>query len=102
MFLPAGIRHLNECQVLALRPLQRLTLRQPYSGMGHGRAFGILLMSVSDRVCQGFAQCDFNVALSLRNTAVLAHEPIHEGEIAATSLGKVRFSSIQGRLGYGL
>jgi len=40
-------------------------------------------MPVSDRVCQGFAQCDFNVALSLRNTAVLAeshHEPIHDRE----------------------
>ena len=40
------------------------------------------MISVNDRVCEGFAQCDLNVALALRNTAALpdqAHELIHEG-----------------------
>jgi hypothetical protein len=43
---------------------------------------GILMISVHDRVCEGFAQCDLHVALALRNTAALPeqeHEPIHEG-----------------------
>src|ERR1700688_405080 len=42
----------------------------------------ILMISVNDRVCEGFAQCDLNPALALRNTAALPeqeHEPIHEG-----------------------
>src|SRR6202051_3958902 len=43
---------------------------------------GVLMISVNDRVCEGFAQCDLNPALALRNTAALPeqeHEPIHEG-----------------------
>ncbi len=43
---------------------------------------GILMISVNDRVCEGFAQCDLNVAIALRNTAALPeqeHELIHEG-----------------------
>src|SRR5712671_4485769 len=42
----------------------------------------ILMISVNDRVCESFAQCDINVALAVRNTAALPeqdHEPIHEG-----------------------
>src|SRR5258708_28065624 len=40
------------------------------------------MVSVNDRVCEGFAQCDLNVALAFRNTAALPeqkHELIHEG-----------------------
>ena len=40
------------------------------------------MISVNDRVCEGFAQCDLDVALALRNTAALPeqeHELIHEG-----------------------
>jgi hypothetical protein len=40
------------------------------------------MISVNDGVCQGFAQCDFNVAHAFRNTAALPeqeHEPVHEG-----------------------
>src|ERR1700738_2524330 len=43
---------------------------------------GILMISVNDRVCESFAQCDFNVALALSSTAALpdqSHEFIHEG-----------------------
>src|ERR1700682_1125806 len=43
---------------------------------------GVLMISVNDRVCEGFAQCDLNPALAFRNTAALPekeHEPIHEG-----------------------
>src|ERR1700686_3833931 len=43
---------------------------------------GVLVIPVNDRVCEGFAQCDLNPALALRNTAALPekeHEPIHEG-----------------------
>src|SRR5271168_3965728 len=43
---------------------------------------GILMISVNDRVCEGFAQCDLNVALALSSTATLSdqgHELIHEG-----------------------
>src|ERR1700676_3818589 len=43
---------------------------------------GILMISVNDRVCEGFAQCDLNVAIALRNTAALPEqepELIHEG-----------------------
>src|SRR5437667_12507337 len=42
---------------------------------------GILMISMNDRVCAGFAQCDLNVALALRNAAALPdqeHELIHE------------------------
>src|SRR5260370_13670515 len=42
----------------------------------------ILMISVNDRVGEGFAQRDLHVALALRNTAALSeqhHEPIHEG-----------------------
>src|SRR5437016_14370585 len=41
----------------------------------------ILMISMNDRVCEGFAQRDLNPALALRNTAALPeqeHEPIHE------------------------
>ena len=57
------------------------------------------MISMNDRVCEGFAQRDLNPALALRNTAALPeqeHEPITKGEIAATSLGKERSSSMQG------
>src|SRR6267378_4069360 len=43
---------------------------------------GILMISVNDRVCESFAQCDLNVALALSSTAALPdqeHEFIHEG-----------------------
>ena len=43
---------------------------------------GILMISVNDRVCESFTQCDLNVALALRNTAAVPeqeHESIHEG-----------------------
>jgi hypothetical protein len=43
---------------------------------------GVLMISVNDRVCESFAQCDFNVALALSSTAALpdqSHEFIHEG-----------------------
>src|ERR1700732_1391010 len=43
---------------------------------------GVLMISVNDRVCEGFAQCDLNVALALSSTATLSdqgHELIHEG-----------------------
>src|ERR1700751_2454289 len=60
---------------------------------------GILMISVNDRVCESFAQGDLNVALALSSTAALpdqSHEFIHEGEIAATLLGKERSRSRQG------
>jgi hypothetical protein len=40
------------------------------------------MISVNDRVCEGFAQCDLNVVLALSSTAALPdqeHEFIHEG-----------------------
>ena len=40
------------------------------------------MISVNDRFCDGFAQCDLIVALALRNTTALPdqeHEFIHEG-----------------------
>src|ERR1700722_5698483 len=40
------------------------------------------MISVNDGVCQGFAQCDLNIAQALRNTATVPeqeHEPVHEG-----------------------
>jgi hypothetical protein len=43
---------------------------------------GVLMISVNDCVCEGFAQGNLNVALALRNTAALPdqeHELIHEG-----------------------
>src|SRR5260370_18865437 len=42
---------------------------------------GILMISMNDRVCEGFAQCDLNPAFALRNTAAVPeqeHEHIHE------------------------
>ncbi len=73
---------------------------------------GILMISMNDRVCAGFAQCDLNVALALRNAAALPDQEHSgtqphfliksmnlstKGEIAVTSLGKERSSSMQGR-----
>jgi hypothetical protein len=43
---------------------------------------GVLMISMNDRVCEGFAQCDLNVVLALSGTAALpdqSHELIHEG-----------------------
>jgi len=43
---------------------------------------GVLVISVNDRVCESFAQCDLNVALALSGTAALpdqSRELIHEG-----------------------
>ena len=60
---------------------------------------GVLMISVNDRVCEGFAQCDLNVALALSSTATLSDKGMSlstKGEIAATSLGKERSSSRQG------
>jgi hypothetical protein len=40
------------------------------------------MISVNDRVCQGFPQGDFNIAHALRNTATTPeqrHEFVHEG-----------------------
>src|SRR5580700_1461736 len=42
----------------------------------------ILMISVNDCVCEGFTQCNFNVAHVCRNTAVPPkknHEIVHEG-----------------------
>jgi hypothetical protein len=42
----------------------------------------ILTISVNDGVCQGFAQCDLNIAQAFRNTTALPeqeYEPVHEG-----------------------
>jgi hypothetical protein len=39
------------------------------------------MISMNDGVCQGLAQCDFNVAHAFRNTAALPeqeHEPVHK------------------------
>ncbi len=40
------------------------------------------MISVNDRVCEGFPQCDLNVALALPNAPALPdqeHELIHKG-----------------------
>ncbi len=40
------------------------------------------MIPVDDRVCPGFAQCDLNLALALRNTPAppeQEHAPIYEG-----------------------
>ena len=60
---------------------------------------GILMISVNDRVGEGFAQCNLNIALALRNTAAFLIKSMSlstKGEIADTSLGKERSSSMQG------
>jgi hypothetical protein len=46
------------------------------------------MISVNDRVCQGFAQCAVNIALAPRNAAALLnqeHELIDEGRNAVSS-----------------
>jgi hypothetical protein len=40
------------------------------------------MISVNHGICQGFPQCDFNVAYTFWNNAALSeqeHEPVHEG-----------------------
>ena len=60
---------------------------------------GILMISVNDRVCEGFAQGDFNVALAPGTQPQFLNMSMSlstKGEIAATLLGKERSSSMQG------
>ncbi len=41
---------------------------------------GALMISVNDRVYEGFAQCDLNVTLAVRNALPdQEHKPIYEG-----------------------
>jgi hypothetical protein len=60
---------------------------------------GVLMISVNDRVCEGFAQCDLNVAPPSETQPHFLNKSMSlstKGEIAATSLGKERSSSMQG------
>jgi hypothetical protein len=64
---------------------------------------GILMVSVNDGVCKGFAQCNLDVALAFRNAPTLPHqehELIHESQ--SHRLAKTAPLRGKGRIDYGL